>query len=124
MYERHIAHIARAFAVNGVRIVAIERGEEILLPVCSLHQLHERVAQTGQGNAAQRVSHTLRELVRARRDDDYVPIRPDEAPKLTRLIEEWEQEATRAEKLRRGIIPGALNSREVTELYRRGWLGR
>lgn len=124
MYEPYIARITRAFNTAGVRIVPVESDQEILLAVTALHQLHERAAQHGNGSAAQRLSHTLRQLAGTRQRDDHVSIRPDEAPKLTRLIEEWDQESTRAEKLRRGIIPGALSGREVTELYRRGLLGR
>lgn len=124
MYEPHIARITRAFNTVGVRIVPIEGDQEILLPVEALHRLHERVRQQGNGPAAQRMTHTLGNLAGMRKRGEHVSIRPDEAHKLTRLMDEWEHETTRADKPRRGIIPGALSSREVVDLYRRGLLGR
>lgn len=61
--------------------------------------------------------NTARRLLRLDR-----PLTERETVQLAQALDRVVQSAHRADQLRRGIIPGALSSREVTDLYRRGFV--
>lgn len=124
MYESDRARLVRVFTTMGIRLDPLEQDEEIRLPATALRRLVDQTGRQAHVHSAHRLTGMLRELLAGRPRDGHVTIRPGQVPQLTRLVEEWEREAARAEKLRRGIIPGALSGREVIDLYRRGFLRR
>jgi hypothetical protein len=112
--ELSIRQLTAAASRLGVRIQPTAAADGVVIDerdaVALVRTIQQKDDRSLDGTAARRLLGL------------YRPLDELETAQLTTALNRVVQSAHRADQLRRGIIPGALSSREVSDLYRRGFI--